>query len=303
MNAIVLLGFGGPESEREVRPFIDRVLDGRRIPPSRYEQVVENYTLIGGKSPYNERTRQLATALTAELAQRGVDTPVTIAYRNAEPFVDDVVARFAEARAQRLLAIVLAPHEGSAGRDKYVQVAEQARSRAGEAAPEIDYIDTFFDHPLFVAAHAQRITEARARLGADGERAALIFTAHSIPTTTPGVERYVEQLNRTAQLIAAELNVPHWTLAYQSRSGAPNDPWLEPDVRDVLRELSATGTRTAIVDPIGFLCDHVEVLYDLDIDAQAVAAQAGVRFERAGTLNDHPLFVRMLADLTMAKMQ
>lgn len=296
----MLLGFGGPESPGDVRPFIDRVLDGRRIPPIRYEQVVENYALIGGASPYNARTRQLADALRADLAHRGIHTPVVIAYRNAEPFIDDVFARLAADGAKRLVAIVLAPHEGSAGRDKYVHLANGA---AQQTALAIDYVEPFYDHPLFVAAHAQHIREARDRVGvSDGERA-LIFTAHSIPTTTPGVDRYVEQLNRTAELIAADLNVPRWSLAYQSRSGAPSDPWLEPDVRDVLRALPASGVRNAVVDPIGFLCDHVEVLYDLDIDAQAVAAEAGVRLERAATLNDDPLFAGMLAELTAAAMQ
>ena len=298
-DAIVFLGFGGPESPDDVRPFIDRVLGGRRIPPDRYEQVVGNYALIGGTSPYNERTRQLADALGAALAQSGVRTPVAIAYLNAAPFVDDVFARLAEDGVKRILAIVLAPHEGAAGRDKYVHLADEACKHAGLS---IEYVDPFFDHPLFIAAHAQQIRDAQVRLAAGGD-SALIFTAHSIPTATPGADRYVEELNRTAQLIAAELNAPQWTLAYQSRSGAPSDPWLEPDVRDVLRGFPANGSRTAIVDPIGFLCDHVEVLYDIDLDAQAVAAQAGVRFERAATMNDHPLFVRMLAELTVSKMR
>lgn len=303
-DAILLLGFGGPDSPEAVRPFIDRVLEGRRIPPARYEQVVENYVRIGGKSPYNERTQQQAKAISVALAERGIQTPVHIAYRNTAPFVDDVVARLTGDGARNVLAIVLAPHEGAAGRDKYVQVAEEARRRSGQRAPKIEYVDTYFDHPLFVGAHADRIRDAQTRFGVSNfEGIELIFTAHSIPKTTPGVDLYVRQLTQTADAIARALGVPHWSLAYQSRSGAPTDPWLEPDVRDILRGLPEKGVRNAIVDPIGFLCDHVEVLYDLDIDAKAVATQSGVRLERAVTLNDHPLFIQMLAELSIASMQ
>lgn len=303
-DAILLLGFGGPGSLEEVRPFIDRILEGRSIPSERYEQVVQNYVLIGGKSPYNERTQQQAKAISVALAERGIEIPVQIAYRNTAPFVDDVIARLAKDGARNVLAIVLAPHGGAAGSDKYVEVAETARRNVGAHAPHIDYIDAYFDHPLFVGAHADRIRDARKRF-ADSELDSLelILTAHSIPKTTPGVELYVAQLTRTAELVARAAGYPRWTLAYQSRSGSPRDPWLDPDVRDIVRTFAAQGVRNAIVDPIGFLCDHVEVLYDLDIDASAVAKEAGVRLERATTMNDHPLFIQMLAELAIAQMR
>lgn len=295
-DAIVLLGFGGPSAPEEIRPFIDRVLDGRRIPPARYERVVENYRLIGGKSPYNEQTRRQADAIAAKLRERGISVPVEVAFRHCQPFVDDVFGRLARAGARSVLGIVLAPHQGPAGRDKYLQVAQDARTRLGAQAPAIDYIDPFFDHPLFIQAHAERIVEAQARIGrADFAGIELIFTAHSVPT--PGSEIYVRQITRTAQLVAAALGAEHWQIAYQSRSGSPGDPWLVPDVRDVLRALPSRGTHDAIVAPIGFLCDHVEVLYDLDIDAKSVATAAGVHVERAGALNNHPLFIQMLVEL------
>lgn len=284
---VVLLGFGGPTNPQEIRPFLDRVLQGRRVPPARIELVVSHYMHIGGKSPFNELTQRQADALQAELRSRGRDVRVQTAYVNAAPFVADVAAKLLHDGADRPIAVILAAHQSPASWDKYVGLI-----------PGAQYVPPYYEQPLFIQAHAQRVREALARLGKTSfEGVELIFTAHSIPQEMADASPYVSQLTRSAQLIAREAGAGSWRVAYQSRSGSPMDKWLEPDVRDVLRGLPAQGVDAAILAPIGFLCDHVEVLYDLDVDAAGVAKDAGVRMERAASLNDHPLFIRMIANL------
>jgi ferrochelatase len=283
---IVLLGFGGPENPQEIRPFLDRVLEGRSIPPARYEEVVRHYELIGGKSPFNELTQRQANALQTELQRRGMAVPVETAYKNAAPFIDDLARRLAAPDAERVLGVILAVHQSPASWEKY------------RTLPNAQYTPPFFDNPKFVQANVERVRDALSKLGKTSfDDTALIFTAHSIPRAMADRSPYAQQFRQSAEAIAAAAGAPRWTLAYQSRSGSPADPWLEPDVRDVLMGLPADGVRDAVVAPIGFVCDHVEVLYDLDVDAQAAARDAGIRMERAQALNDHPLFISMLADL------
>lgn len=284
--SVVLLGFGGPTKPEEIRPFLDRVLRGRPVPPERIELVVGHYMHIGGKSPFNELTQRQADALTRELRERGIDASVQTAYVNAAPFVEDVASRFQQEGVEPIV-IILAAHQSPASWDKYAGLIPNGR-----------YVPPYFDHPLFVRANAERVRDALQRLGkASFDEVALVFTAHSIPQAMADASPYVAQLTRSAELVAREAGAQSWLLAYQSRSGSPADKWLEPDIRDVLKGLPAEGIREAIVAPIGFLCDHVEVLYDLDVDAAEAAREAGVRMERARALNDHPLFIEMLADL------
>lgn len=284
---VVLLGFGGPTRPDEIRPFLDRVLQGRRVPPERVELVVGHYMHIGGKSPFNELTQRQADALARELHERGVDANVRTAYVNAAPFVADVDAALRSEGVERPSVVILAAHQSPASWDKYLGLISNAH-----------YVPPYYEHPLFVAANAERLRDALKRLGKDSfDGVEVIFTAHSIPQAMADASPYVSQLERSAQLIAAQAGAASWRIAYQSRSGGPMDVWLEPDVRDVLHALPKQGVREAIVAPIGFLCEHLEVLYDLDVDAAAAARDAGVRMERAQALNDHPLFIRMLADL------
>jgi ferrochelatase len=286
IDQVVLLGFGGPSSREEIRPFLNRVLEGRPIPTERYEEVVGHYEVIGGKSPFNELTQRQASALEALLHERGLDVPVRVAYKNAAPFIEDLAAE-AAAWGTRSCAIVLAAHQSEASWDKYTGTL-----------PNAVYAPPFFEHPLFIRANADRVRDAVQTLENQSfDDTALIFTAHSIPQAMADRGPYVAQLEQSASLIARELRAPSFTIAYQSRSGKPSEAWLEPDVRDVLGSLPARGIREAVVAPIGFLCDHVEVLYDLDVDAADVARNSGVRMARAAALNDHPLFIGMLAEL------
>lgn len=285
-RAVVLLGFGGPTRPEEIRPFLDRVLQGRRVPPERVELVVSHYMHIGGRSPFNELTQRQADALASELQRRGVDASVRTAYVNAAPFVGDVAAEL-ERDGGRPSVVILAAHQSPASWNKYLGLI-----------PNANYVPPYYEHPLFVQANAQRLREALNRFGKDAfDGVHAVFTAHSIPQAMADASPYVQQLERSAQLVAAEAGVANWRIAYQSRSGSPADKWLEPDIRDVLHALGDEGVREAIVAPIGFLCDHVEVLYDLDVDAAQAARDAGVHMERAPALNDHPQFIEMLADL------
>jgi ferrochelatase len=200
--------------------------------------------------------------------------------------------------ARRVLEFIMAAHRSEASFERYQATVEDARTALGEAAPEVVYPEPWHDHPLFIAAAASRAREAYARFDPpERSRARLIFAAHSIPLAMAEAGPYVEQLTQSARMVAAELGIGTWQFAYQSRSGNPRDAWLEPDIKQTIRSLDA---KAAVVVPIGFLCDHVEVLYDLDIEAAQVARESGVRMERAPTVGDHPLFIEMMASIATA---
>ncbi|HLK86716.1 MAG TPA: ferrochelatase [Candidatus Binataceae bacterium] len=299
-GAVLLIGFGGPERPKDIRPFLDRVTAGRPIPRERYEAVARHYEAIGGCSPFVATTRRQAAALADELARRGVKIPVKLGMRNSPPWLDDALSELRDAGVRRALGFVLAAHRCEASWDRYLQNVAEARARLGAGAPAIEYLGEWHAHPLFIEAAADRVGAALARLPADGRaRARVIFTAHSIPEAMAAASPYVEQLGRSAELIARRLERPRWTLAFQSRSGSPRDPWLAPDVCEVLREL---GGDAAVLAPIGFICDHVEVLYDLDIEAAQAARAAGVTMTRAATVGEHPRFIEMIATLVVERM-
>ena len=297
-DAVLMIGFGGPTRADQVRPFLDNVVRGRPIPPERYEEVVHHYDLLGGRSPYNDLTMRQAAALREELAKKGARVPVAVGMAKWEPYVADSLRALADGGARRVLGFIMAAHRSEASFERYQATVNDARAALGDGAPEVVYPQPWHDHPLFIAALAERTREAYARLGEqDAARARLIFTAHSIPLAMAQAGPYVKQLAQSAWMVAAKLGIGGWKLAYQSRSGSPREAWLEPDIKDTLRSLDA---KAAVVVPIGFLCDHVEVLYDLDIEAAQIAREAGIRMERAPTVGDHPLFIEMMASIIAA---
>jgi ferrochelatase len=295
--AVILIGFGGPTAAAEVRPFLDRVLAGKAVPRQRYEEVVRHYEAFGGRSPYNEITMRQAAALQNRLRQIGIEAPVVTGFRYMPPFIDDALRNVRQRGFRRALAFILAAHRCEASWDRYVSEIELARRRLAWDAPEIDYPPRWHNDRAFVEAVADRICAALEQLDPRArERAELIFTAHSIPVAMDGRVEYVEQLNESARLVAQLLGRNTWTLAFQSRSGRPHEPWLEPDIKDVLRRL---GGGHAVIVPIGFLCNHVEVLYDLDVEAAMVAGENAVTIVRAATVGDHPKFVELMAQIAV----
>jgi len=296
-DAVLLLAFGGPTRPEEVRPFLANVVRGRTVPPERIEEVVRHYEAIGGRSPPNELTFRQAHKLEATLAATGPALRVYVGMRNWEPYLADTLARMAADGVRRALGVILSPHASEASRERYMEEVEAAGARA----PTVRWVGAWHTHPRFVTAVADAVTAALVTLPAVRRAAApLVFTAHSVPVAMAARAPYVAEVTASARAVAERLGRTHWQVAYQSRSGSPREPWLEPDVNDALRALAAEGARDVVVVPVGFVCDHVEVLYDLDVAARATARAAGLGFARASTVNDHPLFIQMLAEVVAA---
>ncbi len=302
LDAILLIGFGGPTRREEIRPFLDNVLRGRPIPKERYEEVVHHYEVMGGRSPYNEHTMRQADALRARLRLDRIDIPVVVGMRNWDPYLIETMRELAsEISVHRLkpvpqiLGFILAAHRCEASWERYQSAVEDARAKIGADAPLVEYPEPWHAHPKFIEAVAERTSEAFARLDqSEAKRAELIFTAHSVPVPMANASGYVDQIRESATAVASRLGRDSYTLAFQSRSGAPRDPWLEPDICAVIRKLDG---RPAVVVPIGFLCDHIEVLYDLDVEAAEVARENGGKVVRAGTVADHPAFIEMMTSI------
>jgi len=298
VDAVLLIAFGGPERPEDIRPFLQIVTEGRRIPSERLDEVAHHYEAMGGRSPLNALTRRQADALRGALAAEGRSLPVWIGMRNWHPFLHETLAEMKDRGIGRALGIILSSLPTEASWDRYVQDVAAAREKVGPDAPQVVYAPTWGAHPLFIAAMADRARAALDAIPSPRQAdARLLFTAHSVPVAMAAGSPYAEHLAHAAGLVAERLGRTGWSLAYQSRSGSPRDPWLEPDVGDVIRRLAAEGARDVVVVPIGFVCDHVEVLYDLDVEARAVAASCGLGFHRAAAANAHPAFVAMLADL------
>lgn len=300
-DAVLLIAFGGPTAPHEIRPFLANVTRGRPIPPARLEEVAHHYDKMGGRSPLNELTFRQAEALRARLAADGLELPVYVGMRNWHPYLAETLRAMRDAGVRRALGVILSAHDSEAGWQRYVADvgAAQAEIRAaGESCPEIDFAPNWHDEPGYVNAAAARIAAVMADIPpSERTDTALVFTAHSIPTAMASASTYVAQFGRTAELVAGALGHRRWELAYQSRSGRPEDPWLEPDVNRVIERLAAARDTRVVVAPIGFVCDHVEVLYDLDDEARATAERCGIALLRAGTVSDHPDFIAMLASL------
>lgn len=297
-DAIMLIAFGGPSSPEEIRPFLGRVLRGHPVPPERIEEVFRHYEAIGGRSPLNEITFQQASSLEKSLKERGLSLPVYVGLRHSRPFLRETMDQMTADGVKRALGFILSPHQTEASWERYQKNVGEARSELGDCAPDIDYCPSWHAHPLFIQALADQIQSALEKTaGQKNQNTPLIFTAHSVPIKMSAQSPYVAQIEKTARLVAERLCHGRWSVAYQSRSGKPNEPWLEPDVGAVIRSLAAEGEAEVVVAPIGFVCDHVEVLYDLDIEARRIAEGLGMRFLRASSLNDHPTFIRMMAEV------
>jgi ferrochelatase len=299
-NAILVVGFGGPEKREDVLPFLENVTRGRNIPRERLLEVAEHYDHLGGASPINAQVRALIEALRAELRRHGITVPVYWGNRNWNPFLADTLREMAGAGVKKALAVVLAAYSSYSSCRQYCEDIERACDEVGPGAPSVDKMRVFYNHPEFIAANADRVREALAQVPAEARADVhLAFTAHSLPISMAANCRYQEQLQESCRLVALELGVSpsRYRLVYQSRSGRPQDPWLEPDILDHLRWLKTQGAAHLIIHPIGFLSDHMEVLYDLDEEAKHLCEELGLSMVRSRTVGTHRGFVRMLREL------
>ena len=297
-DSVLVLSFGGPEKQEDVIPFLENVLRGKNVPRERMLEVAEHYYHFDGKSPINDQNRELTAALRAELEREGPQLPVYWGNRNWYPLVGETLRQMQADGRKRALAYVTSAYSSYSGCRQYLEDIARARAEIGPGAPEVDKVRAFYNHPAFIETNVENVRTALQRL----PDAALLFTAHSIPLSMAESSDYPSQLAETCRLVAEELGQTNWQLVYQSRSGAPGQPWLEPDVLDAIRALNAQGKRELVLSPIGFTSCHMEVLYDLDTEARALCEELGVRMERASTPNAHPRFVRMIRELIAERM-
>jgi ferrochelatase len=305
-DAFLLVSFGGPEGPDDVMPFLANVTRGRGVPPGRLAEVAEHYYAFGGVSPINQQCRDLLAALQAGFRASDVSLPLYWGNRNWAPYLADTVRAMADDGIRQAIALATSAYSSYSSCRQYLEDIERARAAVGPDAPVIDKIRPFYDHPGFIEPFAESTRAALASLPAEvRDQAHLVFTAHSIPAAMAdasgpsGGRTYVAELTEAARLIAqrADTGTHPWTLAYQSRSGPPSVPWLEPDVNDHLAHLASSGTKAVVVIPVGFVSDHMEVRHDLDVEAAHSASSLGLAFARAATPGAHPRFTAMITEL------
>ena len=300
-DSVLIVSFGGPQGRDDIRPFLASVLRGRRIPPERLEEVAHHYELFDGVSPITELTRKQAEGLRSRLIAAGRPLPVYIGMRNWHPLLPDTLQQMHADGKRRAVGFIAAAHHSYSSCQQYREnvAAAQEALRAGGGHIDVTFVESWFDHPLFISANAFHVRDALRRLPAGVRpQARLIFTAHSIPKSMADSSQYQLQLRVSCEAIAAQVGMT-WALVYQSRSGRPQDPWLEPDICEYLRREHEQGLAAAVICPVGFVCDHIEVLYDLDREAAEACASIGLPMVRAQAVNDDPLFLDMMADVVL----
>jgi len=298
-DAILVLSFGGPEGRDDVIPFLENVLRGKNVPRERMLEVAEHYYHFGGVSPINEQNRALIAALRNELAVHGPDLPIYWGNRNWHPLLPDTLRQMRDEGITRALAFVTSAMSSYSGCRQYLEDIDRARAEIGAGAPQVDKLRAFYNHPGFIETMQSRVADALAQLPRPTSRPAhIVFTAHSIPLAMAEGCPYVEQLEESSRLVMQAFPQNSSQLVYQSRSGPPSQPWLEPDICDYLRELHAAGEYSdVVIVPIGFISDHMEVLYDLDTEARELCDELGLNMVRAPAAGTHPKFISMIREL------
>jgi ferrochelatase len=296
-DALLVLSFGGPETPDDVIPFLEIVLRGRNVPRERMLEVAEHYYHFGGRSPIYDQNRALISALQDLLDEEGPDVPIYWGNRNWHPFLTDTMLQMRKDGIRNALAFVTSAYSSYSGCRQYRQDIAKAQAEVGEGAPQIGKLPTFHAHPRFITANVEHIRTALNEFSSPPQ---VVFTAHSVPIAMTTTSPYAPQLKETATLVAQRLGIMDWKLVYQSRSGPPTQPWLEPDINDHIRAMHAEGRRELVIAPIGFTSDHMEILYDLDTEAAGVCRELGMQMVRAKTAGTHPEFVRMIRDLMLA---
>ncbi len=302
-DAILIVSFGGPESREDVIPFLENVLRGKNVPRERLLAVAEHYYHFEGKSPINQQTRDLIAAIEAELAAHGPKLPVYWGNRNWHPLLAETLRKMRQDGIRRALGFVTSAYSSYSGCRQYREDIARAQSEVGAGAPQIDKIRAFFNHPGYIDATEERVREGLASVpqGAGGN-VQIVYTAHSIPMSMANTSDYVRQLEEVRRLISERVRIGNHVLVYQSRSGPPGQPWLEPDVLDHLRRVKAGKLASAVVlAPISFISDHMEVLYDLDIEARQLCESLQLPMARAKTVGVHAKFVGAIRELILER--
>lgn len=308
-DALLFVSFGGPEGRDEVMPFLENVLRGKPVPPERMREVAHHYELFDGVSPINEQNRRLIRALENDFATHDIHLPIYWGNRNWHPTLTDTMRRMRDNGIKRALAFVTSAYSSYSGCRQYRENIAQARETIGDDAPHIDKLRVFYNHPGFIDANVEHIEAALDKIS-EAQRAhtEIVFTAHSIPVAMAQNCAYELQLRETCRLIVerlrcAEGDAPRrWQLVYQSRSGSPMQAWLEPDVCDYLTEIKGAGATDVVIAPIGFISDHMEVLYDLDTEAKGLCEKMNLNMVRAACAGTHPAFVSMIRELVLERM-
>ena len=302
-DAVLIMSFGGPEGMADVMPFLENVTRGRNIPRQRLEEVAHHYQHFGGVSPLNAHNRALIHSLASELQAHGPPLPLYFGNRNWHPFVADTIRQMRDAGVKRALVFVTSGFASYSGCRQYREDIIRAAEGVGPGAPEFDKIRVFYNHPRFIEANADNLRQALARIPDERrERARVVFTAHSIPETMARASQYEKQLGEASRLVAEAVGVGKWDLVYQSRSGPPHIPWLAPDILAHMEAMAGEGIRDVVVDPIGFVSDHIEVLWDLDQEAKEKAAELGMNLVRVATVGTHAEFIKMIRELILERM-
>ena len=318
-DAILVISFGGPESREDVMPFLENVLRGRNIPRERMLVVAEHYYHFEGKSPINQQTRELIAALESELEQKGPKLPVYWGNRNWHPFLAETLHKMKEDGIQRAIGFVTSAYSSYSGCRQYREDIAGAQNEAGTGAPRVDKLRQFFNHPGFIEATVERVRDALQAVPSTARsNVQLVYLAHSIPVFMANTSDYVTQLEEVRRLVSEAVGVKNNVLVYQSRSGSPEQPWLGPDILEYLRGImtsnrsspnqssanpsSANQPGAVVLAPISFISDHMEVLYDLDIEAKQLCDSLGLPMIRAKTVGVHPKFISMIRELTLERM-
>ena len=297
-DAILIVSFGGPEKAQDVLPFLENVTRGRNIPRQRLLEVANHYHSFGGKSPINEQCRALIAALRTELDQQGLRFPIYWGNRNWHPMLADTLREMRDDGVKHALAFVTSPYSSYSGCRQYREDIAAAQAEVGRCAPTIDKLRVFYNHPGFIQASVDRVRETLLKF-CDEERSTvrLVISAHSVPCSMAETSSYEGQLRETSRLVAGAVGCRTWDLVFQSRSGPPRQPWLGPDILDHLRALHRENVKNVLVAPLGFVSDHIEVLYDLDTEALRLASELGMKIARSATVGTHPAFIKMIRQL------
>lgn len=305
-DALLFLSFGGPEKREDVIPFLENVLRGKPVPRERLLEVAEHYYHFDGISPINEQCRRLIASLRTELDSHGIDLPIYWGNRNWTPYLNETLVQMKRDGVQRVLTYVTSGFSCYSGCRQYRENIAAALEHPEAAGLQIDKLRVFYNHPDFIAVVAEQVAAAIAEIAVESSKPVHVaFTAHSIPMSMAASSDYEKQLRESCRLVAETCGIPEsqWKLVYQSRSGRPQDPWLEPDILDHLQQLKSAGRDHVVISPVGFLSDHMEVMYDLDDEAKKLCDENQITMVRAGTPGNHPRFVGMIRKLIQERLQ